>query len=208
MANRTNASKRKSIVKNKRKSRFINHNQRSKEAKNFSHKTTDPQSNAVNVEGTEDKNHPITNAAQITLRPISREDQGWIMQVTKEEMGPIFKDTYGYELNLDNVLQYVYASQTRMIMVNDQLAGYVSTTVDDGGKLNIGTLVITGGHKRRGYGTRILKLIEQEARSMSLIELEAFVQESNHISRNFLKKLGFQEVPSMQSQTIVMVKRL
>ena len=146
--------------------------------------------------------------AQITLRPISPSDQVWIMQVTKEEMGPIFLESYGYELNLDNVMQYVHSAQTRMILVNDQLAGYVSVVVDESGKMNIGSLVLTGSHKRQGYGTRIMKLLEQEARSMGLIELEAFVQSSNQASLHFLQKLGFQEVPSMQSQTKVLIKNI
>ena len=146
--------------------------------------------------------------AQITLRPLSPVDQAWIMQATKEEMGPIFLESYGYELNLDNVMQYVQSAQTRMILVNDQLAGYVSVVVDESGKMNVGSLVLTGSHKRQGYGTRIMKLLEQEARSMGLIEMEAFVQSSNQASLHFLQKLGFQEVPSMQAQTKVLIKNL
>ena len=171
---------------------------------------TNEQTSGVGTTEVEMTNSPASMAApaQITLRPFSPEDQAWIMQVTKDEMGPVFQESYGYDLNLDNVIQYVRSAQTRMVTVNDQLAGYVSVVIDDGGKMNIGSLVLSLPHKRRGYGTRIMKLLEQEARGMGLMELEGFVQSSNQASINFLKKLGFQEVPSMQTQTIVMVKNL
>ncbi len=177
---------------------------------NKKNKLANEQTSGVGVTEVE-MTHPPTSMvtpAQITLRPFSPEDQAWIMQVTKDEMGPVFQESYGYDLNLDNVIQYVHSAQTRMVTVNDQLAGYVSVVIDDGGKMNIGSLVLSVPHKRRGYGTRIMKLLEQEARGMGLIELEGFVQSSNQASINFLKKLGFQEVPSMQTQTIVMVKNL
>ena len=173
-------------------------------------KAANEQISGVGMAEVEVANPPssLVTPAQITLRPFSPGDQAWIMQVTKDEMGPIFQESYGYDLDLDNVIQYVRSAQTRMVTVNDQLAGYVSVVVDDSGKMNIGSLVLSLPHKRRGYGTRIMKLLEQEARGMGLMELEGFVQSSNQPSINFLKKLGFREVPSMQTQTIVMVKSL
>ena len=209
MANRTMPHKRALVVKRRRKHRTVNQHRRAGARGKINHTELGTVSEAGAIVEQELKNHvPAATPAQITLRPLSQEDQGWIMQATREEMGPIFRETYGYDLNLDNVLQYVNTAQTRMITVNDQLAGYVSTIVDDGGKMNIGSLVLVSHHKRQGYGTRIMKLLEQEARSMGMVELEAFVQSTNQASLNFLRKLGFQEVPSMQPQTIVMVKNL
>ncbi len=208
-----------SRMKTKRRSSTMNHPKKkritgSKRRTGLDHQVTgelvnDPVTVIENKQAEEIQTKPVEKQpAQITLRPLSPVDQAWIMQVTKEEMGPIFLESYGYELNLDNVMQYVHSAQTRIILVNDQLAGYVSVVVDESGKMNVGSLVLTGSHKRQGYGTRIMKLLEQEARSMGLIEMEAFVQSSNQASLHFLQKLGFQEVPSMQAQTKVLIKNL
>ncbi len=206
-------------MKTKRRSLTMNHPKKkrstgSKRTSGLDHQVTgelvnDPVTVIENKQVEEIQTKPLEKQpAQITLRPLSPVDQAWIMQVTKEEMGPIFLESYGYELNLDNVMQYVHSAQTRIILVNDQLAGYVSVVVDESGKMNVGSLVLTGSHKRQGYGTRIMKLLEQEARSMGLIEMEAFVQSSNQASFHFLQKLGYQEVPSMQAQTKVLIKNL
>ena len=206
-------------MKTKRRSLTMNHPKKkrstgSKRTSGLDHQVTgelvnDPVTVIENKQVEEIQTKPLEKQpAQITLRPLSPVDQAWIMQVTKEEMGPIFLESYGYELNLDNVVQYVHSAQTRIILVNDQLAGYVSVVVDESGKMNVGSLVLTGSHKRQGYGTRIMKLLEQEARSMGLIEMEAFVQSSNQASFHFLQKLGYQEVPSMQAQTKVLIKNL
>ena len=208
-----------SRMKTKRRSSTMNHPKKkrstgSKRTSGLDHQVTGELVNDTvtvieNKQVEEIQTKPLEKQpAQITLRPLSPVDQAWIMQVTKEEMGPIFLESYGYELNLDNVVQYVHSAQTRIILVNDQLAGYVSVVVDESGKMNVGSLVLTGSHKRQGYGTRIMKLLEQEARSMGLIEMEAFVQSSNQASFHFLQKLGYQEVPSMQAQTKVLIKNL
>lgn len=170
----------------------------------------DPSIEKAALEQSEQLAPPIQSPAPtpIMLRPFTNEDQAFVMQLTKEEMGPIFRENYGYELNLENVMYYVHSAQTRIIIVNDQTAGYVSHVVDDSGKMNIGSLILTGDHKRKGYGTRILRQLEQEARGMGLVEMEGFVQSSNQNSLNFLKKQGFREMPSMQPQTVIMIKDL
>lgn len=146
--------------------------------------------------------------AKIMLRPLMMEDDSFIQTVTQEEIAPIFKATYGYDLDMPMVMNYVHAANTRMIVVDDKVAGYVSYVADDSGKLNIGSLVLASEYQGKGFGTRIMRQIEQEARAMGVMELEVFIQETNARSQAFAESLGFTRVPSMQPQTIVMVKSL
>ena len=149
-----------------------------------------------------------TVATALMLRPIMPGDEVYISQVTQQEIAPVFKSAYGQDLDMQQVLQYVYAANTRMVVVNDQPAGYLSLVVDDNGKMNIGSLVIGAEHQGKGYGKRIMRQVEQEAQSMGVQEMEVFVQATNERSLAFAKSLGFAEVTSQagQSQTIVLVK--
>ncbi|MCY0874693.1 MAG: GNAT family N-acetyltransferase [Firmicutes bacterium] len=146
--------------------------------------------------------------AKLMLRPLAMGDDTFIQTVTQEEIAPIFKTTYGYDLDMSMVLSYVHAANTRMILVDDQVAGYVSYVADDSGRLNIGSLILAAEYQGKGYGKRIMRQIEQEARAMGIMELEVFIQESNARSQAFAESLGFTRVQSMQPQTIVMVKTL
>lgn len=146
--------------------------------------------------------------AKIYLRSYTFEDEPVISKLTQDEISPVFKESYGYDLELMTVMNYVRSSQTRMILVEDEVAGYISYVLDDSGKMNIGALVLASAHQGKGYGTRIMKQIEQEARSYGAVELEVFIQEKNIRSQAFAKSLGFVEGPQVQPQTIVMVKPL
>jgi len=147
-------------------------------------------------------------AAKILLRPLTFQDDGFIQGVTQEEIAPIFKATYGYDLDMPMVMNYVHAANTRMIVIDDQVAGYISYVPDDSGKLNIGSLVLTPEYQGKKYGTRVMRQLEIEARQMGIAELEVFIQETNTRSQAFAESLGFTRVQSMQPQTIVMIKSL
>lgn len=153
-------------------------------------------------------NTPAPAASQLALRPYSYADDAFITQVTGQEMAPIFKECYGYELDMNMVFPYLQAANTRIIMVDGQPAGYLSLVADDMGKMNIGSLVLAAPHQGRGYGKRIMRLVEQEARAMNMQEMEVFIQSNNARSISFAKSLGFTEVESTQPQTVVMVKTL
>ncbi|MCY0902085.1 MAG: GNAT family N-acetyltransferase [Firmicutes bacterium] len=150
----------------------------------------------------------VATPVRMMLRPRTMEDDAFIQTVTTDEIAPIFRATYGYDLDLPMVMNYIQASNTRMILVDDKVAGYVSYVADDSGKLNIGSLILASEHQGKGYGTRIMRQIEQEARAMGIYELEVFIQQTNARSQAFAESLGFTRVPSMQPQTIVMVKSL
>ncbi len=145
---------------------------------------------------------------KIYLRSYTFEDEATITKLTQDEISPVFKETYGYDIDLMTVLNYIRSAQTRMILVEDQVAGYESSVLDDSGKMNIGALVLASAYQGKGYGTRIMKQIEQEARSFGAVEIEVFIQSTNTRSQAFAKSLGFVEGPQLQPQTIVMVKTL
>ena len=152
---------------------------------------------------------PAASAPTLMLRPVMAGDEVFISQVTQQEIAPVFKSAYGQELDMQQVLQYVYAANTRMVVVNDQPAGYLSLVVDDNGKMNIGSLILGAQHQGQGYGKRIMRQVEQEAQAMGVQEMEVFVQATNERSVAFAKSLGFVEVPAQGSapgQTIVLVK--
>ena len=152
---------------------------------------------------------PVASPPTLMLRPVMSGDEVFISQVTQQEIAPVFKAAYGQELDMQQVLQYVYAANTRMVVVNDQPAGYLSLVVDDNGKMNIGSLILGAQHQGKGYGKRIMRQVEQEAQAMGVQEMEVFVQAPNERSVAFAKSLGFVEVPAQGSapaQTIVLVK--
>lgn len=151
---------------------------------------------------------PVATAVRMMLRPRTVEDDVFIQTVTTDEIAPIFRATYGYDLDLPMVMSYIQAANTRMILVDDKVAGYVSYVADDSGKLNIGSLILASEYQGKGCGKRVMRQIEQEARAMGIYELEVFIQQTNARSQAFAESLGFIRVPSMQPQTIVMVKSL
>lgn len=147
-------------------------------------------------------------SANLSLRPYTYGDEGFITQVTQQEIAGIFKECYGYDLDMNMVLQYVQAANTRIVTVDGHNAGYLSFVADDMGKMNIGSLVLAAPHQGKGYGKRIMRLVEQEARAMGMQEMEVFIQKNNTRSIEFARSLGFTEAPSNQEQTVVMVKSL
>lgn len=144
----------------------------------------------------------------MSLRSAEPSDEEAIVRLTTEQMGPVFQETYGRPLDMSTVLQYVRNSNTRIIVISQRVAGYVSVTTDDGGRANIGALVLDREFQGRGYGTRVMRGIEEESRKAGVNRLEVLIQEKNTRSVEFARRLGFQEVPSIYPRTIVMVKDL
>ncbi|KUO96179.1 GNAT family N-acetyltransferase [Ferroacidibacillus organovorans] len=149
---------------------------------------------------------PVTT--RLTLRMMLPEDQAIVTRVTQEELSSVYRESYGNELDMGMVMQYVQSAQTRMILVDDQVAGYVSYVADDFGRMNVGSLVISRRYQGNGYGTRIMKYLEQEALAMGMNEIEVFIQGTNTRSQTFVQRLGYVQVQSNQPQTIVMIKTL
>lgn len=145
---------------------------------------------------------------RLTLRSYSVEDDALIMRLTQEEIAPIYRASYGTELNMNSVMEYIQASYTRIIVVQEEAAGYVSVMADDSGRLNIGTLVLAAPHQGKGYGKRIMRQLEHEAQALGMVEMETYIQATNERGRSFAKVLGYTEVQSSQPQTIVMRKTL
>ncbi|PWI55630.1 GNAT family N-acetyltransferase [Sulfoacidibacillus thermotolerans] len=160
------------------------------------------------VPGSSQNQSSSNEPTKIYLRSFTFEDEAMITKFTQDEIAPIFKETYGIDLDMMTVLNYVRSAQTRMILVEDQVAGYVSSVLDDSGKMNIGALVLASPYQGKGYGTRIMRQIEQEARAYGAVEMEVFIQATNKRSQAFAKSLGFVEGPQLQPQTIVMIKPL
>ncbi len=168
-------------------------------------KAADP---AVSPQGTEGAGATATPLAKIYLRPFTPEDEPIIVKMTQDEIMPVFKETYGYDLDMATVMNYVRSAQTRLIVVEEQAAGYISLVADDGGKMNIGSLVLGSGYQGRGYGTRVMKQIEREAVEYGMVEMEVYIQAANKRSQKFARALGFTEIQSFQPQTVVMTKSL
>lgn len=145
---------------------------------------------------------------RLTLRSYSGEDDTLIMRLTQEGISPIYRASYGTELNMNSVMEYIQASYTRIVVVEDEPAGYVSVMADDSGRLNVGTLVIAAPHQGKGYGKRIMHQLEHEAQALGMVEMETYIQATNERGRSLAKSLGYTEVQANQSQTIVMRKTL
>ncbi len=160
------------------------------------------------VEATPPVVDPGTDTPQLGLRPFSMMDESAIITMTQEEMGPVYRTTYGYDLDMSSVMEYVQTAHTRVVTVGDQVAGYVSLTVDESGRMNIGSLVLTKPYQGKGYGTRIMRQVEQEARAMGISELEVYIQSANERSISFAKSLGYTEVQSNVQHTVIMRKTL
>jgi len=94
------------------------------------------------------------------------------------------------------------------VLVGDRPCGYLAAVTDDSGKMNVGSLVLAKEEQGKGYGTRIMRQVEREARAAGLRELEVFIQSNNVRSQAFAKSLGFSEVTSNQPNTVIMTKAL
>ena len=147
---------------------------------------------------------------RLTLRSYGVEDDALIMRLTQEEIAPIYRASYGAELNMNNVMEYIQTSYTRIVVVEDEPAGYVSVMADDAGRMNVGTLVLAAPHQGKGYGKRIMRQLEHEAQALGMMEMETFIQATNAHGQAFAKSVGFTEVQGAgnPSQTVVMRKNL
>lgn len=145
---------------------------------------------------------------QLGLRPFTMADDALIIAMTQQEIGPIYRESYGHDLEISSVMEYIHAVHSRIITVNDQVAGYVSLVVDGSGRMNIGSLVIDRAFQGKGFGKRIMRQVEQEAKALGLFELEVYIQATNERSRAFARALGFIEVPSTIAQTLILRKSL
>ncbi|MCY0869577.1 MAG: GNAT family N-acetyltransferase [Firmicutes bacterium] len=146
--------------------------------------------------------------SSLFLRPMLPQDEPAIGRWTTEEIAPIFREAYGYDLDLAMVMEYLRSADTRIILVGDRPCGYLASATDDTGKMNVGSLVLTKEEQGKGYGTRIMRQVEREARAAGVRELEVFIQSNNARSQAFAKSLGFSEVPSNQPNTVIMTKSL
>ena len=181
---------------------------RTGESQRHEQRVAAPTDSAILHQGTAETEAAATPLAKIYMRSFVPQDEQFIVKMTQEEIMPVFKETYGYDLDMATVTNYVRSAQTRMIVVEEQVAGYVSLVADDSGKMNIGSLVFGSGYQGRGYGSRVMKQIEREAIEYGMVEMEVYIQATNTRSQKFAKSLGFTETQSFQPQTVVMIKSL
>jgi len=151
---------------------------------------------------------PDPAVSALFLRPMLPQDEPAISRWTMDEIAPIFREAYGYDLDLAMVMEYLRSADTRIVLVGDRPCGYLAAVTDDSGKMNVGSLVLAKEEQGKGYGTRIMRQVEREARAAGLRELEVFIQSNNVRSQAFAKSLGFSEVTSNQPNTVIMTKAL
>ncbi len=147
----------------------------------------------------------------LALRTYAPIDDALIMKITQEEIAPIYKASYGQELDMNQVMSYIAQSYTRMVVLQETVIGFVSVEANETGRLNIGTIAFLPAYQGRGYGARVLRQLEAEARAMGLIEMEAYVQPTNQRSLAFFARQGYGQVPTTQQgegRTVILRKSL
>ena len=151
------------------------------------------------------------NVPTLALRMYAPNDDALVMKITQEEIAPIYKASYGQELDMNQVMSYIAQSYTRMVVLQETVIGFVSVEANETGRLNVGTIAFLPAYQGQGFGARVLRQLEAEARAMGLIEMEAYVQPTNQRSLAFFARQGYGQVPTTQQgegRTVILRKSL
>jgi len=69
----------------------------------------------------------------------------------------------------------------------------IAIAILDVGIKQIGQLLVDANFKRQGYGTKLIKAIEQYAKEKGISSLQAITHPSNVEARGLFEKLGYEE---------------
>jgi ribosomal protein S18 acetylase RimI-like enzyme len=126
---------------------------------------------------------------EITLRPAKTPDFGFCQRTYFEPMRATINELGVDETNhLANFASRWEAEQVRMVMINGQVIGWLQTAPTDD-TLFLAQLFIDTSFRRRGIGSRLMRiLIEEAARENKAVTLGVV---KTNPARRLYERLGF-----------------
>ncbi|MCK5108012.1 MAG: GNAT family N-acetyltransferase [Nanoarchaeota archaeon] len=151
---------------------------------------------------------------ELDIRPYQKGDyEKYIQSLTKENMQKLFLENFGGwsdSVSEKKFFEVLKTGFVRLFFLNNEFIGYVSLNSEKNNPSSglINDIHLIKEHQRKGYGSEILKLVEEQAITLNYNQLKVFVFKANP-SVNFYKKHRFQESEYIEhSKTYVLIKKL
>ena len=134
----------------------------------------------------------------------------YIQSLTKENMQKLFLENFGGwsdEVSKKKFFKVLDTGFVRLFFLENNFIGYVSFNVERDHKDSylINDIHIVKQFQKKGYGTKILKFVEDKVNELNGQKLKVFVFKANP-SINFYKKIGFKEMEYIEhSKTYILV---
>jgi len=145
----------------------------------------------------------------LSFRPRVPADDGYIITLTRNQLGAVHEQAYGQPFPEEQFLRYLQSgAPTYMIAQGAETIGYYSYLISPDRRMHVSALVIDPKHQLAGVGQQVMQQLETDASALDVQVLEVFVQEQNTASLAFTRKLGFVEVYRVAPNTICFQKQL
>ncbi|SIS79425.1 GNAT family N-acetyltransferase [Alicyclobacillus vulcanalis] len=145
----------------------------------------------------------------IRYRPRRPEDDDWIVQLARRELGHVHEQAFGEPFPEVELRQYLESGMpTVVIERSGRPVGFYSYLPSAEGKMHVSALVVDAKFQRQGIGRKAMEHLESEARRMGAHTLEVFIQDVNPRSLAFARELGFREVARVEPRTLVLWKSI
>jgi L-amino acid N-acyltransferase YncA len=145
---------------------------------------------------------------RLVFIPYHAKYDAFISRITMNAMQKIFEDSTGIPLTKEMILQQVKANEVTLVASQKRLVGYYCYSPPWNGHMYLGSVILTPEAQGKGYGTRILRHIEQEALAKGVQILDGHVQTSNQKALSFWLYHGFRVVGHPQAGSIPIRKTL
>jgi ribosomal protein S18 acetylase RimI-like enzyme len=131
----------------------------------------------------------------IRFRAMNRSDIPALVKMSRENMASIIRSAWGLEWRDEPLLEWLMSKDvdTEVVMVDDDLAGYVSLEVVDR-FLFVTSIQLWRERQHQGLGTEMMRHIESKALSAGYEGVELVVQMTNDVALRFYRHIGYRRV--------------
>jgi ribosomal protein S18 acetylase RimI-like enzyme len=131
----------------------------------------------------------------IQFRPMNRSDIPALVKMSRDNMASIIRSAWGLEWKDEPLLEWLTSKdvETEVAMFDGDLAGYVSLeTVDR--YIFVTSIQLWKEQQHRGFGTEIMRHVEQKAVDSGYEGVELVVQMTNEGALHFYRHMGYRKV--------------
>ena len=145
---------------------------------------------------------------EYTSREMQRGDVPEVVMISRDNMAKIIRDSWGVEWDDTDLLKMLRHNSTynEIFEIEGKIIAYYSIEIRDS-ILFINSIQVDRGYKGMGYGSEMMKRIEEIALIYNAEIIELWVQITNIAARRFYYNRGFRMV-SRQGNNYLMRKFL